>query len=98
MPQGVQLIKSMTGKIDWLKYNDHDTNYHGKFPQFAPAEYLHRIKYPDNNVTLLEVQPWAAGLDKAGLLKMLDIPHFGRGIHVTVVAKQLLELVHDGYL
>ena len=49
-------------------------------------------------MTLLEVQPWAAGLDKAGLLKMLDIPHFGRGIHVTVVAKQLLALVHDDYL
>ena len=44
------------------------------------------------------MQPWAAGLDNAGLLKVLDIPHFGRGIQVTIVAKQLLALVHDGYL
>ena len=29
---------------------------------------------------------------------MLDVPHFGRSTQVTVVVKQLLELVHDGYL
>ena len=44
------------------------------------------------------MQPWVAGLDNAGLLKVLDIPHFGRSIQVTIVAKQLLALVHDGYL
>ena len=32
LPQGVQLIGSMTWKIDQLKYNDHNTNDHGKFP------------------------------------------------------------------
>ena len=87
----------MTGKIDRLKYSDHDTNDHGKFPHFAPAEYLHRLNYPEHDVPLLEVQLWAAVLDNVGLLKVLDIPHFGRGIHVTIVAKQLLALVHDGY-
>ena len=98
LPPGVQLVGSMTGKIDWLKYSDHDTNDHGKFPQFAPAEYMHRVKYREHDLTLLEVQPWAAGLDNAGLLKVLDLPHFCRGIQVTIVAKQLLALVHDGYL
>ena len=29
---------------------------------------------------------------------MLDVPHFGRGPHVTMVVKQLLALVHDGTL
>ena len=37
-------------------------------------------------------------MDQAGLLKMLDVPHFGRGTQVTVVVKQLLMLVHDGHL
>ena len=92
------MIGSMIGKIDRLKYSDHDTNDHGKFPQFEPAEYMHRVKYPEHDVTLLEVKPWAAGLENAGLLKVLDIPHFGRGIQVTIAAKQLLALVHDGYL
>ena len=29
---------------------------------------------------------------------MLDVPHFGRSTQVTIVVKQLLELVHDGHL
>ena len=49
-------------------------------------------------MTLLEVKQWAAGLDQAGLLKMLDVPHFGRSTQVTIVVKHLLELVHDDYL
>ena len=49
-------------------------------------------------MTLLEVRQWAAGLDTAGLLKMLDIPHFGRRTQVTIMVKQLLALVHDGHL
>ena len=64
-------------KIDRLKYAYHDTNDHSKFPQFAPAQYLHHVKYPDNGATLLELKQWAAGLDIAGLLKILDVPHFG---------------------
>ena len=77
----------MTGKIDRLKYVDHDTNDHTKFPQFAPDQYLHHVKYPDNNATLLEVQQWDLSLAIAGLLKMLDVPHFGRSTRVTVVVK-----------
>ena len=88
----------MTGKIDRLKYADHDTNDHSKFPQFTPAQYLHHVKYPDSGATLLEVQQWVADLATAGLLKMLDVPHFGRSTQVTVVVKQLLALVHDDHL
>ena len=47
---------------------------------------------------LLEVKQWDAGLEKAGLLMMLDVPHFGRSTQVTMVVKQLLALVHDGHL
>ena len=46
----------------------------------------------------MEVKQWDAGLDLAGLLKMLDVPHFGRSTQVTIVVKQLLALIHDGYL
>ena len=88
----------MTGKIDRLKYVDHDTNDRGKFPQFAPAQYLHFVKYQETGATLLEVKQWATVLDQAGLLKMLDVPHFGRSTQVTIVVKQLLALVHDVHL
>ena len=36
LPPGVQLVGTMTGKIDQLKYSDHDTSDHGRFPQFTP--------------------------------------------------------------
>ena len=78
LPPGVQLVGTMTGKIDRLKYVDHDTNDHGKFPQFAPGTYLQSVRYQNTGATLLEVKQWAVGLDQAGLLKMLDVPHFGR--------------------
>ena len=92
------MVGTMIGKIDRLKYADHDTNDHGKFSQFSLGTYMHFIKYPETGVTLLEVKQWVAGLDKAGLLKMLDVPHFGCSTQVTIVVKQLLELVHDGNL
>ena len=88
----------MTGKIDRLKYADHDTNDHGKFSQFTPGTYLHSVRYQETRATLLEVKQWATGLDLASLLKMLDVPHFGRSIQVTIMFKQLLALVHDGNL
>ena len=47
---------------------------------------------------MLEVKQWAAGLDRAGLLKMLDVHHFGRSTQVTIVVKQLVALLHDGHL
>ena len=77
LPQGVQLVRTMTGKIDRLKYVDHDTNDRGKFLQFAPRKYLHSVHYPEAGMTLLEVKRCAAGLEQAGLLKMLNVPHFG---------------------
>ena len=94
----MQLVGTMTRKIDRLKYSDHDTSDRGRFPQFTLEAYLHFVKYDETEATLLEVKRWAAGLDQDGLLKMLDVPHFGRGTQVTIVVKQLLALVHDGHL
>ena len=56
LPPGVQLVGTMTGKVDRLKYTNHDTNDHGKFPQFTPGTYLHSVHYPETGVTLLEAK------------------------------------------
>ena len=88
----------MIGKIDRLKYTDHDTNDRGKFLQFTPGKYLHSFHYPKVGMMLLEVKQWAASLEQAGLLKMLNVPHFGCTLQVIMVVKQLLVLVHDGNL
>ena len=88
----------MVGRVDKLKYADHDTNDLEKFPQFAPGKFLHTVTYRETNVTLVEVRQWASGLEQAGLLRMLNVPHFGRSPHVTGVVKQLLVLVHNEHL
>ena len=92
------MVGTMTGKLDRIKYANHDMNDRGKFPQFAPGKYLYSVHYPEVGTTLLEVKQWAASLEQAGLLKMLNVPHFGCSTQVTVVVKQLLALVHDGHL
>ena len=62
----MQLVGTMTGKVDQLRYADHDTNDRGKFPQFAPGTYLHSVHYSETGATLLEVKQWDGGLEKAG--------------------------------
>ena len=47
---------------------------------------------------MVEVKRWAAGLEQVGLLRMLNVPHFGHSPYVTGVVKQLLVLVHDEHL
>ena len=56
VPPGVQLVGTMSGKIDRLKYAYHDTNDLGKFPQYAPRTYLHSVKYPESGAMLMEVK------------------------------------------
>ena len=44
------------------------------------------------------LQPWAHGLDKAGLLGIINMPHFGRLNAANMCVKQLLVCFHGGTL
>jgi hypothetical protein len=39
---------------------------------------------------------WAIGLEKIGILGLLDLPHFGRGQYTNSCVKKLLEVTHGG--
>ena len=41
---------------------------------------------------------WVRGMDKAGLLGLINMSHFGRPTEVNAYVKQLLECFHGGYL
>jgi hypothetical protein len=41
---------------------------------------------------------WAAGLEKTGILGLLDLPHFGRGQYANSCVKQLMVVTHGGDL
>ena len=49
-------------------------------------------------VTTLEPRKWLRRVEKAKLLNLLWVPHFHRAPITIFVIKQLLFLVHDGYL
>jgi hypothetical protein len=47
---------------------------------------------------IVEPKVWARGLERAGLLNLFDIPHFGRSQEINACVKMLLTCVHGGYL
>ena len=49
---------------------------------------------------VIEMQPWKwlRGVEEAGLLHLLWIPHFRRALITIFFIRKLLCLVHDGYL
>ena len=44
------------------------------------------------------LKPWASGLDKSGLLGLINMPHFGRLNEALACVKQLLACFHGGTL
>jgi hypothetical protein len=47
---------------------------------------------------ILQLKPWAVGLANTGILNLLEIPHFGRGKEVNNCVKQLMAVLHGGFL
>jgi hypothetical protein len=39
---------------------------------------------------------WVAGLEKMGILGLLELPHFGKGQYANICAKQLMAVTHGG--
>jgi hypothetical protein len=47
---------------------------------------------------ILQPKPWVAGLENTGTLNLLEIPHFGRGKEVNNYIKQLIAVLHGGFI
>lgn len=43
-----------------------------------------------------EKKYWSLGLKELGILRLLDIPNFGRSSEVNACIKQLLSCIHGG--
>jgi hypothetical protein len=86
----------LLGQVEKLKYSDQDVAYIDKFLKFAKRVYLQTMG--TNVVGELIDQPlqWATGLEKIGILGLLDLPHFGRGQYTRGCVKQLLAVTHGG--
>jgi hypothetical protein len=79
IPEGVQLGPELLGHIGKLKYSYHDVADEAKFSELSKRVFIQTID--TNRVGKLIEQPlqWVVGLQKKGILGLLDLPHFGRG-------------------
>jgi hypothetical protein len=41
---------------------------------------------------------WETGLEKSGILNLLEVPHFGHSLEINACVKLLLSCVHGGTL
>jgi hypothetical protein len=98
IPEGVQTTPTLLGCMEKLRYSDHDVADEGKFPEFAQQVYLDSIGIGPFGDPILQPKPWAAGLENTGILNLLEIPHFGRGKEVNNCIKQLIAVLHGGFL
>jgi len=72
------------GRIPSIKFKDWDLTDNEKFPQLAEEKLLQ--------------QKWLRGVAKVGLLNLRWIPYYHRAAITIFVIRQLICLVHDGYL
>jgi hypothetical protein len=49
-------------------------------------------------VILLETKMWVIGVEKSGILNLLEVPHFGRSLEINAYVKLLFNYVHGGTL
>jgi hypothetical protein len=82
--------------INKVKYSSHDVGDADKFLKFAKRAYLEMVGTNSVGEPIDQPLRWATGLDKIGILGMLDIPHFGRARYASGCVKQLLAVTHGG--
>jgi hypothetical protein len=67
-------------------------------PNLCNKVYLDSIGIGPFGDPILQPKPWEAGLENTGILNLLEIPHFGRGKEVNNCIKQLIAVLHGGFL
>jgi hypothetical protein len=90
-------VKSdLLGYVEKLKYSDHDVTDTDKFPEFTKKVYLQTVGLDAFGEPVNQPLQWATGLEKMGILGLLELPHFGRGQYASSCVKQLMVVTHGG--
>jgi len=90
IPEGVQLGPELLGLIEKIKYFDHDVADEAKFLELVKRVFIQTTGTNRVGKPIEQPLQWAAGLQKMRILGVLDLPHFGRGQHVTTCIKNML--------
>ena len=81
-----------------MELEDWDLADTEKFPHLAIKQLMHCVVHTTTRMTALELGKWLKGVEKAGLLNPLWVPHNNYTPITVLGIKQLLYLVHDGCL
>jgi hypothetical protein len=84
------------GHIGKLKYLDHDVADTDKFLELAKRVYMETMGTNRVGEPIDQPLQWETGLEKIGILGLVDLPHFGHGKYETSCVKQLLAVTHGG--
>jgi hypothetical protein len=87
IPEGVQVGPDLLGHIGKLKYSDQDVADEDKFLEIAKRVFLQTMGTNQVGEPIEQPLQWETGLQKMGILGLLDLPHFGRGQHATACVK-----------
>jgi hypothetical protein len=96
IPDGVRVKSDLLGHVEKLKYSDHDVTDTEKFPEFTKKVYLQTVGMNAVGEPIDQPLQWATGLEKTGILGLLELPHFGRGQYTNSCIKQLMAVTHGG--
>ena len=88
-------MQSILPNLNNMTFVDHDL---WKFLELATDKYIVSVKDTADGPMRLVPMEWARGLDKAGLLSLMYLSHFGRSTDVNVCVKQFLVSFHGGFL
>lgn len=94
--EGVLFEGTTVGRILSMKFEEWDLVDSEKFPHLETSE-LMQLSI-EGAVTTLKPRTCLRGVEEARLLHLLLIPHFHWAPITIFVIRQLLLLVHDGYL
>jgi len=78
---------SCLARVLVLKLENWDLVYHEKFPHLAIEQLMHHIIDTNTRMIGLEPQRWLKGVEKAGLLNFLWVPHYNCTPVTVVVIK-----------
>ena len=67
----------LLGHVENLTYLDHDVWDLAKFTKFGRDKYMKLVPQP-SRIVVFEEKDWDLKLKTLGILRLLDIPHFGR--------------------
>jgi hypothetical protein len=88
--------ENLLGYVEKLKYSDHNVTNKRKFLEFMKRLYLQTMGINEVGDSIDQPLQWVAGLEKMGILGLLDLPHFGRGQYANNCVKQLMAVTHSG--